>query len=248
MSIKLKDIDTKYKGPQEKEEGEKELEKLKKKLELLQHLMYAEGKHALLVVLQGMDASGKDGLIRNVFTGVNPQGCNVRSFKAPTEEELRHDFLWRIHHFLPAKGMFQVFNRSHYEDILYPTVNKTFDKKEIERRYKVINNFENHLQDSGTIILKFYLYISREEQAERLQLRVDDPTKHWKYNSADQLEAKKWDKYMETYERIFDKCSKDIPWVIVPADTKWHRNIIIAQKIVDTLEALKMEYPKNISE
>ncbi len=248
MSIKLKDIDTKYTGKQEKEEGEKELEKLKKKLELLQHLMYAEGKRSLLVVLQGMDASGKDGLIRNVFTGVNPQGCNVKSFKAPTEIERGHDFMWRINQCLPAKGMFQVFNRSHYEDILYPTVHKTFDKKEIERRYKVINNFESHLQDSGTIILKFYLHISREEQAERLQLRVDDPTKHWKYNSADQIEAEKWDKYMETYERIFDKCSKDIPWVIVPADTKWHRNIIIAQKIVDTLEALKMEYPKNISE
>ena len=244
MTIKLAEIDTKYQGELTKEQGEKELQDLIKKMAALQHVMYAENKHALLIILQGMDASGKDGVIRNVFSGVNPQGCTVKSFKAPTPEEMGYDFLWRIHKCVPAKGMFQIFNRSHYEDILYPTVNKTFDKKEIERRYKVINQFEDHLEKSGTKILKFYLHISPEEQGVRLQQRVDDETKHWKYNSADRLEAEKWDKYMETYERILNECSKDIPWAVVPADTKWYRNIVIARKVVETLEAMDMKYPK----
>lgn len=244
MTIKLSEIDTKYKGDLNKDEGEKELKDLVKKMAALQHIMYAENKRALLVVLQGMDAAGKDGVIRNVFSGVNPQGCTVKSFKAPTAEEQAHDFLWRIHKEAPARGMFQIFNRSQYEDILYPTVHKTFEKSEIERRYKVINQFEEHLESCGTKVVKFYLHISREEQAQRLKERVEDETKHWKYNSADQLEAEKWHKYMDTYERILNECSKDIPWNVVPADTKWYRNLVIARKVVEVLEDMKLKYPK----
>lgn len=243
MKIKLANIAADETGGLDKDTAEKELKDLIKEMADLQNVMYASKQASLLIVLQGMDASGKDGLIRNVFSGVNPQGCVVKSFKAPTEEECSHDFLWRIHPHAPAKGMFQLFNRSHYEDILYPTVHKTFSKDEIKRRYTAINHFEEHLQSSGTVILKFYLHISPKEQAERLQKRIEDPTKHWKYNAADKIEAGNWEKYMAVYEKIFEKCGKAIPWHIVPADNKWYRNVVIARKVVETLKALDMKYP-----
>lgn len=210
----------------------------------LQNLFYAEGKHALLIVLQGMDTAGKDGTIRHVFSCVNPQGCLVRSFKTPTEEEKSHDFLWRIYANLPEKGMFQIFNRSHYEDILFPVVHQLIDTKEIERRHQAINEFEAHLKDSGTIVLKFFLHISRKEQNKRINIRLKDPEKRWKYNPADKKEAKLWDEYLDAYQAMIDKCSKNSPWLIVPSDHKWYRNYLIAKTMVKTLENLKMKYPK----
>jgi PPK2 family polyphosphate:nucleotide phosphotransferase len=217
---------------------------LREELFYLQNLLYAEAKHPILIVLQGMDTSGKDGTIRHVFSCVNPMGCNVKSFKAPTPEELRHDFLWRVYPHLPAKGMIQIFNRSHYEDILVPTVHKTFSKSEIEKRYEHINIFESRLVDSGTIILKFFLHISREEQSRRIQRRLDNPRKIWKYDESDTLAASKWSAYHKVYENLFERCSKEIPWTIIPSDEKWYRNYLIAKILVDKLKSLKMNFPE----
>ena len=227
-----------------KSEANKYLNKLHKQLFSLQNLFYAEGKHSLLIVLQGMDTSGKDGTIRHVFSHVNPQGCDVKSFKTPTEEEKAHDFLWRINASLPKKGMIQIFNRSHYEEILFPVVHKELNKTQIQERHTVINQFEEHLQKNGTIILKFYLHISKKEQHKRLEERLTNPEKKWKYNIADKKESEKWDAYMEAYQNIFDKCKKTNPWIIVPSDDKWYRNYIVANTIVKTLKGLKMQYPK----
>jgi len=210
----------------------------------LQTLMYAESKKSLLIVLQGMDASGKDGAVRKVFSAVNPQGVRVYSFKKPTEEELRHDFLWRIHKQTPEHGIIQIFNRSHYEDVLVTRVLGLIDEKTAQRRYEYINAFERTLTGQNTIILKFYLHISRKEQEERFQERMTDPTKYWKYNPEDAKTAKDWDKYMAIYPEVFEKCSSDIPWTIVPADNKWYRDFLISNKIVETLKSLKMKYPE----
>jgi PPK2 family polyphosphate:nucleotide phosphotransferase len=210
----------------------------------LQNLFYAEKKHALLIILQGMDTSGKDGTIRHVFSCINPQGCKVKSFKTPTEEEKSHDFLWRIYANLPEKGMIQIFNRSHYEDILFPVVHELIDKKEIHERHKIINEFEEHLQNTNTIILKFFLHISEKEQKNRIDKRLDDPEKQWKYNPADKKEAKFWNNYIATYQAMLEGCGKKNPWIIVPADQKWYRNYLVAKTIVETLENLKMNYPK----
>ena len=208
----------------------------------LQNLLYAEGQHALLIVIQGMDASGKDGVIRNVFGSMNPQGVMVKSFKAPTAEELSHDFLWRIHAHTPAKGMIQLFNRSHYEDILITRVHKWCDDKTAEKRMKAINNFEALLEENDTHILKFYLHISLEEQQERLNERIKDPSKQWKYNENDFKESKLWDIYMKMYEDCFEQCDK-VPWVIVPADQNWYKEFLIASKLRDTLKSFDMQYP-----
>lgn len=228
----------------EKKATTKELEDLKEELFKLQSILYAENKRSLLIVLQGMDTSGKDGTIRHVFTCVNPQGCRVHSFKAPTIEEASHDFLWRIHAQAPQAGMIQIFNRSQYEDILYPTVHKTFDNAEIEKRYDKINRFEDDLRDRGTTILKFFLHISLKEQKERIANRLKDETKRWKYSKNDTKEEQYWDKYMETYEKIVNRCSPEVPWTIVPADHKWYRNYVVAKKLVETMKALKLQYPK----
>ena len=227
-----------------KSEANKLLHKLHKQLFDLQNLFYAEGKHALLIVLQGMDTAGKDGIIRHVFSHVNPQGCDVKSFKTPTEEEKVHDFLWRINAHLPKKGMIQIFNRSHYEEVLFPVVHKQLNKNQIQERHTVINQFEEHLQKNGTIILKFYLHISKKEQHKRLKERLTRPEKKWKYNIADKIESKKWEAYMAAYQKIFDGSKKTNPWIIVPSDEKWYRNYIVANAIVKTLTNLKMQYPK----
>ncbi|HEY5406967.1 MAG TPA: PPK2 family polyphosphate kinase, partial [Ginsengibacter sp.] len=212
-------------------------------LDDLQNLLFAENKHSILVVIQGMDASGKDGVIRNVFTSMNPQGVNVKSYKAPTPEELSHDFLWRIHSHAPAKGMIQIFNRSHYEDILITRVHKWCDDKTAKKRMKAINGWEELLsKHNDTIILKFYLHVSPEEQQERLSERVKDPSKMWKYNANDFEEAKLWDIYMQMYEDCFENCS-EIPWTIVPSDQNWYKEYIIASTLRDTLAGLKMQYP-----
>jgi len=242
-NIKLKEISTRAPKDWDKEETKEKTAAILAKLDELQNLLYAESKHSILVILQGMDASGKDGLVRKVFTSMNPQGVNVHSFKVPTAEELSHDFLWRIHGAAPPKGMIQLFNRSHYEDILVTRVHKMIDDKTAKKRMKAINDFEQLLQEhNNTHILKFYLHISPEEQQERLQERIHDLTKQWKYNEKDFEEAKLWDDYMAAYEDCFENCN-DVPWTIVPADQNWYKEHIIASALLKTLEKLDMKYP-----
>lgn len=228
-----------------KEKGLKVIEKLNAELQELQELLYAEGKHKVLVVLQAMDTGGKDGTIRRVFEGVNPQGVKVASFKVPTAEELAHDFLWRVHKVTPANGEIVIFNRSHYEDVLVVRV-KNFAPKEVwSKRYDQINEFEKMLAENGTLILKFFLHISKDEQKERLQARLDDPKKHWKFNLGDLNERKLWDEYQQAYEDAINKTStKYAPWYVVPANRKWYRDLVISTVLVDALKGLKMKYPK----
>jgi PPK2 family polyphosphate:nucleotide phosphotransferase len=205
--------------------------------------LYAESKHAILVIIQGMDASGKDGVIRNVFGKLNPQGVLVKSFKTPTAEELAHDFLWRIHAHAPAKGVMQLFNRSQYEDVLITRVHKWIDDKTAKKRMQVINDFERLLTEHNeTKILKFYLHISPEEQQVRLDERIKNPAKQWKYNADDFKEAKLWDDYMKAYEDCFEYCD-EIPWQVVPSDQNWYKEYVIATAVRDVLKELKMQYP-----
>lgn len=240
----LSKLDTKAPKKFSKDQTKKELLKIKFRLEELQNLLYAESKHALLIVLQGMDASGKDGAIKNVFEAVNPLGCRVFPFKAPTELEMKHDFLWRIHQHVPEKGMIHIFNRSHYEDVLVQKVHKWVDDKTIRQRYMHINNFEKLLIDSGTKVLKFYLHISKKEQLERLEERLSTPSKLWKHSDADMKEREFWNEYMNAYEDAFENCSEGADWQIIPADQNWYKEYLIAKKVVDTLESLKMSYPQ----
>ena len=227
----------------DKDETKKETEKLRKKLEELQNLLYAESKHAVLIILQGLDASGKDGAIKHVFSGVNPQGISVQSFKAPTAEELSHDFLWRIHPFAPAKGAIRIFNRSHYEDVLVTRVHGQCTNEMAQLRFQAINHFEQLLQNhNSTLILKFYLHISQEEQKERLNERLENPAKKWKYNPNDFKEAARWEQYMEAYEDVFQYCN-DIPWTIVPADQNWYKEYVIIKTLTEALSSLNMQYP-----
>ena len=211
----------------------------------LQNLLYAERKHGLLIVLQGMDASGKDGTIRHVMSGLNPQSCFVRSFKQPTPEELGHDFLWRVHHVVPARGEIGIFNRSHYEDVLVVRVHDLVPHDIWKQRYEQIKAFEKILTQNDTVILKFFLHTSRDEQRVRLQERLDDPTKRWKVAASDFTERKCWNAYREAYEEALTRCSTPgAPWFVIPADHKWFRNWAVSQVIVETLEGLKMKFPK----
>jgi PPK2 family polyphosphate:nucleotide phosphotransferase len=230
----------------EKEEGEEKLAKLTGKLRDLQEILYAEHKQKILIVLQAMDTGGKDGVIRHVFKGVNPQGVRVASFKVPTPVELDHDYLWRIHQQTPGKGEMVIFNRSHYEDVLIVRVHGLAPEEAWRRRYDQINDFERLLAEEGTTIRKFYLHIDLEEQKERLQARLDDPSKHWKFNTGDLKERKRWGEYMKAYEDALSKTSTAwAPWIIVPANRKWYRNLVVATEIVETLERLKMRYPES---
>lgn len=241
--ISLKEIDTRAPKELDKKETKEKTEAIVEQLNELQNLLFAENKHSMLVVIQGMDGSGKDGVIRNVLGKMNPQGVVVKSYKAPTPEELSHDFLWRIHQHTPAKGMIQVFNRSHYEDILITRVHKWCDDKTAKKRMKAINDFEELLQEHNkTHILKFYLHISPEEQHERLSERMKDPAKMWKYNEKDFEEAKLWEVYMQMYEDCFINCNV-IPWTIVPADQNWYKEYIIATALHKLLKGLHMQYP-----
>ena len=241
--IKLKDISTRAPKTMDKYETKEKTEEILTALDDLQNLLYAESKHSILVIIQAMDAAGKDGVIRNVFGDLNPQGVTVKSFKAPTAEELSHDFLWRVHSHTPAKGMIQVFNRSHYEDILITRVHKWCDDDTAKMRMDAINDFEELLQKhNNTQILKFYLHVSPEEQQLRLKERLDDPKKQWKYNDKDFGEAKLWDLYMEMYEECFEACDK-VPWTIVPSDQNWYKEHIIATALYETLSKLDMRYP-----
>lgn len=241
--ISLKDISTRAPKDFDKDTTKKKTNEILNKLDDLQNLLFAESKHSVLVVIQGLDASGKDGVIRNVFGVLNPQGVTVKSFKTPTLEELSHDFLWRVHHAAPAKGVIQIFNRSHYEDILITRVHEWCDDETAKKRMKAINDFEHLLQEhNNTHILKFYLHISTEEQKERLMERMKDPGKMWKYNEKDFEEAKLWDKYMKVYEDCFENCSK-VPWTIVPADQNWYKEYVIASALHSLLKDLDMKFP-----
>ena len=225
---------------------EAKLEKTIKRLDELQNLLYAERKRALLVVLQGMDAAGKDGTIRHVMSGVNPQGCSVTSFKVPNSEELAHDFLWRIHKAVPEKGMIGIFNRSQYEDVLVVRVHNLVPKEVWKARYDEINRFERNLGENDVKILKFFLHISREEQQKRFRERLNDPHKKWKFSKADAAERKRWDDYITAYEAVLSRCSTEYaPWFIIPSDHKWFRNLAISRIIVETLEEFDMHYPKS---
>lgn len=241
--IKLAEIPTRAPKTFSKEETKLATQQILDKLDDLQNLLYAENKHSILVILQGMDASGKDGVIRNVFGNLNPQGVTVRSFKVPTAEELSHDFLWRIHAATPGRGMIQLFNRSQYEDILVTRVHRMIDDEVAKKRMKAINDFERLLQEhNNTHILKFYLHVSPEEQRKRLQERISDPAKQWKYNESDFRESGLWDDYQKVYEDCFEHCN-EIPWTIVPADQNWYKEYLIASALLDTLEGLQMQYP-----
>jgi PPK2 family polyphosphate:nucleotide phosphotransferase len=229
---------------EDKSEGKDRFAQLNQRLEILQEILYAQGKHKVLIVIQAMDTGGKDGTIRHVFNGVNPQGVKVIPFKRPTPLELAHDYLWRVHQHTPANGEIAIFNRSHYEDVLIVRVHELVPRSVWERRYDQINAFEKMLVEEGTTILKFFLHISLEEQKERLQARLDDPSKHWKFNVADLDERKRWPDYIAAYEAILSRTSTEwAPWTIVPADKKWYRNLVVSTVIVETLEALDLQYP-----
>jgi PPK2 family polyphosphate:nucleotide phosphotransferase len=220
----------------------KAIPELVKSIGELQLALYASASKSLLVIFQGMDASGKDGAIKNVFVDVNPMGVHVISFKKPTETEFAHDFLWRIHAAAPPAGMIHVFNRSHYEDILVPTVEKFIPEKVLEKRFRQINDFEKMLEENGTTILKFFLHVSHKEQQERLQERMTNPKKFWKHKDEDWETTKKWNRYMKVYETIFKRCG-EIPWHIIPADKNWYKDFLVAEKVLDALKKIKPKYP-----
>lgn len=244
--VHLRDISTDERGAfKNKEESEAHLATLRARLVHLQEALYAERKHSVLVVFQAMDTGGKDGAVKSILSGVNPAGVVVTSFKAPTAEELEHDFLWRIHQNVPPRGIIGVWNRSHYEDVLITRVHKIIDKKTCARRYEDINAFERLLGDNDVTILKFFLHISKEEQKKRLQARLDDPDKTWKFNPADLKERALWNDYQDAYEDAINHCSSEVaPWMIVSADHKSARSVAIAQVLVETLEKLDPQYPK----
>lgn len=240
--IRLKDYPTTPPEGLTKEDIRRKTDRLVRRIGDLQHVMYAEKKHNLLAIFQGMDASGKDGAIRKVFSCCNPAGINAYPFRKPSEEEFSHDFLWRINKRTPSKGMIQVFIRSHYEDILIQRVHHWIDEDRVSARIRAINAWEANLQqDNQTTILKFYMHISPETQKEKLQERIDDPHKQWKHNAADWKEAEHWDAYMQCYEDAINRSV--VPWQIVPVDKRWYRDYIIAEKVMMTLESLEMKLP-----
>jgi PPK2 family polyphosphate:nucleotide phosphotransferase len=230
-----------------KKSGLSEVAKLDSKMDALQEILYAEHKHKILIVLQGMDTAGKDGTIRHVFEGINPQGVRVASFKVPTSEELDHDYLWRVHKEVPGAGEIVIFNRSHYEDVLVVRVHKLITAGVCKKRYDQINAFERMLAENGTTILKFFLNEGFDEQKKRLQARLADPTKQWKFNPQDLQERKLWPVYLKAYEETIAKTSTNYaPWYIVPANRKWYRDLVISSILVETLENLKLKYPQPV--
>jgi len=230
------------------EKGDKahaRLEKNISRMEDLQYRLYAESRRALLIILQGMDAGGKDGTVRHVMSGLNPQGCRVTSFKVPSAEEAGHDFLWRIHKAAPAHGEIGIFNRSHYEDVLVVRVHRLVPKPVWSARYAQINAFEKLLTENGVTILKFFLHISKQEQKERLEARLEDSTRNWKISPADLKERERWNDYVKAYEAVLEKCSTSAtPWFIIPSNKKWFRNLAVSQIIVETLEGMNPKFPK----
>jgi PPK2 family polyphosphate:nucleotide phosphotransferase len=240
--IQLSDIDTRAPKGFEKESTKRKTERIARRIGDLQHVLYAEKKRNLLVVFQGMDASGKDGATRKVFSFCNPTGVNAYPFRKPTEEEFAHDFLWRIHKQAPAKGHVKIFIRSHYEDILIQRVHQWIDADKVKERMAAINAWESNLmQDNQTTLLKFYMHISPERQQEKLQERIDDPQKQWKHNDADWKERELWDDYMKAYEYAINESA--VPWIIAPVDQRWYRDFYIAEKILATLESFDLALP-----
>jgi len=244
--VNLDKIDASDKGScDDKDEARGESAAEVEKMRKLQYLMYAEGKHSLLICLQGRDAAGKDGTINHVLWAMNPQGCTVKGFKVPTAEEAAHDFLWRYHKETPARGQVTIFNRSHYEDVLVVRVHDLVPKEIWSKRYDQINDFEKHLAENGTHILKFYLHIDAAEQLERFKSRIDDDTKHWKISDSDYAERPYWDDYTKAFEAMLSKCSTDhAPWFVIPANRKWFRNLVISKIINESLESLDMKFPE----
>jgi PPK2 family polyphosphate:nucleotide phosphotransferase len=244
--VRLADFDPDDTGKHRDETAaRKKLQRDIERLEALQERLYAEHDHAILIVLQGMDTAGKDGTIKHVMRGVNPSGCEVAPFKAPTDEEAAHDFLWRVHRFTPRRGHITIFNRSHYEDVLVPRVHRTMPRSVLGARYQQINDFERILSDDHTVVLKFFLHISKSEQRRRLRQRIEDPTKHWKFTASDVQERKLWDGYVEAYEKLLTRCSTTYaPWHVVPANKKWYRNLVVAETLVDAIERLDCKYPE----
>lgn len=231
--------------PEGKAVGYKHLDTLSQQLADLQHCLYAEHKHRLLIVLQGMDTSGKNGTVRHVFKHVTPQAVNVASFSRPTPIELDHDYLWRIHQHTPARGEIVIFDRSHYEDVTAVRVNKLAPENVWRKRFKHINDFEELLTDEGTVILKFLLHISQEEQKARLKSRLANRSKQWKFDTSDLEARNKWDDYMEAYNDVLNLTNNEnAPWFVIPADQKWLRNLIIAEILVDVLNEFEMDYPE----
>ena len=231
-------------GHTSKAETKAELKRNGERLRDLQEVLWAENKHALLIVLQALDAGGKDGTIKHVMRGVNPQGCQVTSFKVPTDEELEHDYLWRVHKATPRRGDIGIFNRSHYEDVLVVRVHNLVPEAVWQQRYEQINEFEKMLADTGTTILKFFLHISKEEQKERFEDRLRRPDKNWKFNPDDLKTRAQWGDYMRAFEDVFAECNHPwAPWYIVPSNRKWYRNLVVSSVIVEAMEKMDMRYP-----
>jgi PPK2 family polyphosphate:nucleotide phosphotransferase len=241
----LQDFDPDYTGKYEDDDdAKKQTKKNLERLSELQEMLYAQGKRALLIVLQGMGTAGKDGTIKHVMGAFNPQGVQVSPFKVPTAEELAHDYLWRVHKVTPGRGMIGIFNRSHYEDVLVVRVAKLAPEELWRKRYEHINDFERLLADSGVTIVKFFLHISREEQAERFRERQQDPTKQWKFSPGDLEVRKQWDDYMLAFEDALTKCNSEYaPWYVIPADHKWYRNLAVSDMLVETMGKMGLRYP-----
>ncbi len=229
----------------EKSECKSKLKKFKEDLYLLQNKFYADGRFSILIILQGVDTSGKDGTIRHVFSSMNPTGIHVKSFKKPVGSELEHDFLWRIYPRFPAKSMISIFNRSYYEDILYPDVNNTLNEEDIIHRCIFINELEDHLTRNNVLILKFFLNISSQKQIEKIKERKNDLHKKWKYDKADETAPKEWKEYLNSYNRLINKCNKQ-PWYIIPADKRWYRNFKVAEIVLNHMQSLKLKYPSKL--
>ncbi len=238
--IDLAKRDPKY----DKQSAEKRIKQNAERMSELANILFAENKRSILLVLQGMDTAGKDGTIRTVMRGVNPRGCQVVSFKRPSDEELDHDFLWRVHQVVPRKGNIGIFNRSHYEDVLVVRVHKLVPESVWSERFDQINAFEKVLVESGTVIIKCFLLISKETQRERLQARIDDPKEHWKFNMNDLEERKKWDQYLTAYEEAITQCNTaHAPWYIIPSEKKWYRNLLVSELLRSKLEEINPQYP-----
>jgi len=247
--IRLGDIDPGHTHGLTKEDAAAALVKHLERLSVLQYLLYAEGRRSVLVVLQGIDAAGKDGTVRRVMSGLNPQGVRVTPFKVPEGAEKRHDYLWRVHNALPEYGQIGIFNRSHYEDVLIVRVHGLVPKSAWSKRYHQINDFERMLNENGVHIVKILLYISKDEQAKRFRERLEDKRKGWKFSPDDLKEREYWDAYIEAYEDALTKCNADYaPWYVIPANRKWFRNLAVAQILVETLEGMKLQYPKPVAD
>jgi PPK2 family polyphosphate:nucleotide phosphotransferase len=244
--LTIKNWDPDYDAGKRKEDVEEELSNLSSRMSDLQYKLFAAKNQSLVIILQGIDASGKDGTIRHVMGALNPQSCYVKSFKVPNEEELSHDYLWRIHKVLPPNGEIAIFNRSHYEDVIEARVHNLVPRNELIQRYRQINDFERYLSENHITILKFFLHISKDEQKKRIKERLQDPTKRWKISESDIFIRKNWNKYIGSYEEALSRCStRFAPWYIIPANFKWFRNWAIARTIVNALERLNLEYPRS---